>query len=108
MDYVVAAEARGINKITVWFSYILKNAITPVISYMGPLCAGMLTGSFVVETIFNIPGLGRYFINSINNRDYPVVMGLTLFYALILISTNFIANVFISINDYKGKRTENQ
>lgn len=108
MDYVIAAEARGINKMTIWISYILKNAITPVISYMGPLCAGMLTGSFVVETIFNVPGLGKYFINSINNRDYPVVMGLTLFYAFILISTNFMANVFISINDYKGKRTENQ
>jgi ABC-type dipeptide/oligopeptide/nickel transport system permease component len=108
MDYVIAAEARGINKITIWIFYILKNAITPVISYMGPLCAGMLTGSFVVETIFNVPGLGKYFINSINNRDYPVVMGLTLFYAFILISTNFVANVFVSINDYKGKRTENQ
>jgi len=108
MDYVIAARARGINTITIWLSYILKNAVTPVISYIGPLFASMLTGSFVVETIFNIPGLGRYFINSINNRDYPVVMGLTLFYAIILISTNFIANVLISINDYKGKITENR
>ncbi|MCK9329817.1 MAG: ABC transporter permease [Candidatus Cloacimonetes bacterium] len=107
-DYVFAAKARGLNEIRIWFSYILKNAITPVISYMGPLTASLLTGSFIVETIFNIPGLGRYFIYSINNRDYPVVMGLTLFYAVILISTNFIANVFVSVNNYKGKRIENR
>lgn len=107
-DYVLAAKARNINEFTVSTRYIIKNAITPVLSYVGPLFANLLSGSFVVETIFNIPGLGRHFISSVTNRDYPTIMGLTIFYAILLIMSNFIVNMIIAANDYKGKRIENE
>lgn len=101
-DYVIAAKVRGINKNTIAFEYILKNAITPVLSYIAPITANLIVGSFVIESIFNIPGLGRYFITSVTNRDYPVVMGLTIFFSIILIAITSIMNVIITIIDYKG------
>jgi len=106
LDYTNAARARGINSFTILVKFVIKNSLTPVLSYLGPLCTSLLVGSFIVETIFNIPGLARYFITSVTNRDYPAVIGLTVFYALILISVNFLSNSITVLNDYKGKRVE--
>ncbi len=110
-NYVIAAISRGISNRKIMFIYILKNSLTPILSYIAPLIANFVVGSFVVESIFNIPGLGRYFISSIINRDYPVVMGLTVFFSSILIITTTLFNILISIIDYKGnvldKKNEN-
>jgi len=81
------------------FKHALKNSILPVVTYIGPLTAGIMTGSFVVEKIFTIPGLGRYFINSITNRDYSVIMGVTIFYgALLIIMTLVVDIVYVFID----------
>ena len=101
-DYVISAKARGMSKTTIMYYYILKNSISPVLSYLAPITANLIVGSFVIESIFNIPGLGRYFITSITNRDYPVVMGLTIFFSIILIGLTSIINIIVSIIDYKG------
>ena len=101
-DYVLSAKTRGIKKNVLVLKYILKNSISPILSYIAPITANLIVGSFVVESIFNIPGLGRYFITSITNRDYPVVMGLTIFFSILLISITSISNFIISIIDYKG------
>lgn len=101
-DYVVSAKSRGIKNSTLKYQYILKNSISPVLSYLAPIIADLIVGSFVIESIFNIPGLGRYFITSVTNRDYPVVMGLTTFYSILLIGCTSIINVLVAIIDYKG------
>ncbi len=77
----------------------LRNALLPVLSYLGPLLANILVGSFVIERIFSIPGLGQWFINSVAYRDYALIMGLTLFYSLILMSSVFIADLLYGILD---------
>lgn len=94
-DYVFTCKVRGIHKRKIQGSYILKNCMTSVVSYLGQILAGLITGSFVVETIFGISGLGWQFVNSINNRDYPLVMGLTVFYSAILMIANFAADLVI-------------
>ena len=81
-DYVRTARANGINEFSVIGRHAVKNALIPVITYIGPMIATVLTGSFVVEKIFAIPGIGRYFVESITNRDYTTIMGITVFYAV--------------------------
>lgn len=83
-DYIKTAKAKGLNTKTIIVRHALKNAFLPILSYLGQLIANILVGSFIIEKIFSIPGLGRWFVNSINNRDYPVIMGLTIFYSLFL------------------------
>lgn len=87
-EYIVAAKARGIPQNRIIFIHALKNAILPLFSYLGPFLANVLIGSFAIETIFSIPGLGRYYINSISNRDYTVIMGLTAFFSILLVCIN--------------------
>ena len=106
MDFVMAAKARGIDDKTILFKYVLKNAITPTLSYLGTIIANLLVGSFVVENIFNIPGLGKYFVTYVMNKDYPVVMGLTLFYSILLIVSTYAIDLIVFINDSKGKKDE--
>ena len=78
-DYITMAKAKGISKSTILFRHVLKNAMLPVITYIGPMVAFLLTGSVTIEKIFTIPGLGREFTNAIMNHDYTVVMGITIF-----------------------------
>lgn len=92
-EYVKLARAKGRTKWGVAFNHSLKNALLPVVTYLGPLTAGILTGSFVVENIFAIPGLGRHFVQSINNRDYTVIMGITVFFAIILLAAVLIVDI---------------
>jgi oligopeptide transport system permease protein len=92
-EYITAARARGLKEPSIVFKHALKNSLLTVIAYMGPLLAGILSGSFIVETVFNIPGLGRYFIDSITNRDYPMILGVTVFYSILLILSNLLVDV---------------
>lgn len=102
-DYIRTARAKGLSRIVVIYKHALKNSVMPVITYLGPLIAGILTGSFVIEKIFNIPGLGRNFINSISNRDYTLLMGVTIFYAVFLILMNFLVDVIYVFLDPRIK-----
>lgn len=89
LDYIKMARAKGISNSIILVRHALRNALLPVVSYFGPLIANVLTGSFVVEQIFGIPGLGQWFVTSITNRDYTVIMGTTVFYSIILLLAVF-------------------
>ncbi|WP_042455425.1 ABC transporter permease [Neobacillus dielmonensis] len=84
-DYIKTAKAKGLSPVKIVFKHALRNALLPVVTVLGSLAASILTGTFVIEKIFAIPGMGKYFVDSINNRDYPVIMGTTIFYSAILI-----------------------
>jgi oligopeptide transport system permease protein len=92
-DFIRTARAKGLSEQVVIFKHALKNSLIPVVTYLGPLIAAILTGSFVVERIFNIPGLGRYYVTSISNRDYTTMMGITIFYAAFVIIMNFLVDI---------------
>lgn len=92
-DYIRTAKAKGVSSFFVLFKHALRNALIPVITYIGPLTAGILTGSFVIEKIFTIPGLGREFITSITGRDYPVIMGVTIFFASLIVLLNLMVDL---------------
>ena len=98
-DYVKMARAKGIGKWTVVFRHTLRNALLPVVTYLGPLTAAVVTGSFIVEQIFAVPGLGKHFVQSITNRDYTVIMGTTVFYSIILLFAVFIVDILYSVID---------
>ena len=89
-DYITMAKAKGISKTTLLFRHILKNAMLPVITYMGPMVAFLLTGSVVIEQIYTIPGIGKEFVSAITNHDYTVVMGITIFIGAIIIVCNLL------------------
>lgn len=92
-DYIKTAYAKGLSQTQILFRHALKNAISPLVPYLAQLSANILLGSFVVEKIFGIPGLGQWFVNSISNRDYTLIMATTLFYSLILLIFVFIADL---------------
>ena len=92
-DYVRTAKAKGLPRRTVVFKHALKNALLPIVTYVGPLIAVMLTGSFVVEKIFAVPGIGREMVGAIANRDYIMILGLTTFFSIIMISTYIIVDI---------------
>jgi len=98
-DYVRTAESKGVPGGKVIFKHALRNAVLPVVTYIGPMMAFMMTGNFVVEQIFVIPGLGKEFISSIINRDYTMIMGTTIFLAVILIAINVIVDIAYKIID---------
>lgn len=98
-DYIKAAIAKGVKPFRLIIKHALRNAIFPVIAYIGPLCAHVIMGSFVIEKIFGIPGLGGWLIMSILNRDYPLIMGLSIFFTVLLITITFIIDVVYCIVD---------
>ena len=102
-DYIRIARAKGLSDGAVLYKHALKNSVMPVVTYLGPLIAGVFTGSFVIESVLNIPGLGRYFVASIGNRDYTVIMGLTVFYSLFLIGMNLIVDLIYVVIDPRIK-----
>ena len=102
-DYIKTARAKGLHEGVVIFKHALKNAILPVITYLGPLLAAVLTGSFIIEHIFTIPGLGAYFVTSIGNRDYAVILGTSIFFAAFLIAMNFFVDVMYMFIDPRIK-----
>lgn len=95
-DFIRTARAKGFGEGTILLKHALKNSITPVISFLGPLTATLVTGSFVVEFIFSIPGMGRYFITAVTNRDYPLIMGVTLVYAVLIVGANIVVDLVYS------------
>ena len=103
-DYVLFARAKGLGRRQVIFTHALKNAYLPVINYIGPASASLLTGSFVVESIFTIPGLGREFVGSITNRDYTLILGLTVFMGAVVIFVNLITDLLCAWLDPKTRR----
>jgi len=98
-DYITTARAKGVPKLKVIFVHALRNALIPVITYVGPEFAYIITGSMVIESIFTIPGLGTMFVQSINNRDYPYIMAVTIFLALLMIIANLITDILYKIID---------
>ena len=92
-DYIRTARAKGLTEGTILIKHVLINSIYPVVSVMGPLTAGLITGSFVIEFIFSIPGMGRFFITAVTNRDYPLIMGVTLVYAVLIVIANLLVDM---------------
>ena len=92
-DFIRTARAKGFGERQVLLKHALKNSITPVVSFLGPLTATLVTGSFVVEFIFSVPGMGRYFITAVTNRDYPLIMGVTLIYAVLIVVANIVVDL---------------
>jgi oligopeptide transport system permease protein len=96
-DYIRTARAKGLSGKAVILRHALKNALLPVVSFLGPATAGIITGSFVVETIFNIPGMGRMFVLGAFNRDYTLIMGLVVFLALLVVIFNALADILLGL-----------
>lgn len=105
-DYIRTARAKGLKTRAVLFKHALRNSLIPVITYLGPLTASIITGSLVVEQIFNIPGLGRYFTSSILNRDYPIIMGTTIVLAALIVVMNLIVDIAYKIVDPRINLTQ--
>jgi dipeptide transport system permease protein len=102
-DYIRTARAKGLSPWKIVFKHALRNALMPVVTILGTLAAGILTGTFVIEQIFAIPGMGKYFVESINQRDYPVIMGTTVFYSAFLIVMLFLVDVAYGLLDPRIK-----
>jgi oligopeptide transport system permease protein len=98
-DYIRTARAKGVKTKKILFKHALRNSLIPVITYLGPLTAGIITGSLVVEQIFNIPGIGNYFVSSIINRDYPIIMGTTVLLAALIVIMNLVVDIAYKIVD---------
>ena len=98
-EYIKTARAKGLKNFKIIFKHALRNALIPVITYLGPQVAFTLCGGFVVESVFSIPGLGRYFVQSIQNRDYPVIMGTTIFLATFIILMNMVVDLLYKVAD---------
>jgi ABC-type dipeptide/oligopeptide/nickel transport system permease component len=98
-DYIRTARAKGLTERTVIVGHALKNSLIPVVTIMGPIFAAVLTGTFVVEQIFAIPGMGKHFVQSVNNRDYPVVMATTLVYAVAIAAANLLVDMTYAFLD---------
>lgn len=102
-DYIRTARANGLSEFKVVAKHAVKNALIPVVTYIGPMIAAILTGSFVIEKIFAVPGMGRYFIESIGNRDYTTIMGMTVFYAIFYIIMILLVDFAYSLIDPRIK-----
>ena len=98
-DYIRTARAKGVSTFKIVFKHSLRNAFIPVLTYLGPLTAGILTGGFVVETVFSIPGLGRYLVQSVLNKDYPIIMATTIFLAALVILMNLVVDILYKVVD---------
>ena len=98
-DYLRTERAKGMSEFVVVFIHALKNSLIPVITYLGPLTASILTGGFVAESVFSVPGLGQYFVSSISSRDYTMIMGVTIFYSALIVFMNLICDILYKIVD---------
>ena len=102
-DYLRTERAKGMGEFVVIFVHALKNSLIPIITYLGPLTASILTGGFVAESVFNVPGLGRYFVSAISSRDYTLIMGTPIFYAALVIFMNLVCDILYQIVDPRIK-----
>lgn len=102
-DYIRTAKAKGLSSFMILFKHALRNAVLPVVAYVGPMLASLMTGSFVVEKIFTVPGLGREFVSSITNRDYTMIMGTTIILAALVIAANVVVDILYKVIDPRIK-----
>ena len=98
-DYMVLARSKGTGQLMVIIRHALKNALIPVVTYAGPLLATLLTGSFVIETLFSVPGIGAEFVMSVSNRDYTMIMALTIYYGTFIILSNIVTDMITAVLD---------
>lgn len=98
-DFVRTARSKGLSETSVLYQHVLRNSLVPVLTYAGPLVAGILSGSFIVEIIFAIPGIAKYFVQSVFNRDYPLIMALTLLFSVMLIFANLVVDLLYKVVD---------
>ena len=108
MDYIRTARAKGVPESRVVLVHALRGGVIPVVAFLGPAIAGILAGSFVVETVFSIPGVGRYYVQAAFNRDYTLVMGMTLFLATLIILFNLLSDVLAAWLDPRSMENERQ
>ncbi|MBE6011312.1 ABC transporter permease [Anaeropeptidivorans aminofermentans] len=105
-DYILTAQAKGVSSFRIVTDHIIKNAILPCVTMLGPRIAGIFTGSFVVEKIFAIPGLGFYYVNSINDRDYSMILGITVFYAALFVIVQLLVDILYVFIDPRIRITD--
>jgi len=103
-DYIRTARAQGLSTGTILLRHALKPALVPVVSYLGPATAGLITGSVVIEQIFGLPGLGRYFVQGALNRDYTLVLGIVVFYGALIIFFNFLVDLVYGWLDPRSRQ----
>jgi oligopeptide transport system permease protein len=104
-DFVRTARAKGLSAQVVLYKHVLKNSLIPVLTISGPLVAGVLSGSFVVEIVFGIPGMGKHLVQSVTNRDYPLILALTLVFSAMLVLANLIVDLLYTVVDPRIKLT---
>lgn len=102
-DYIRTGRAKGLSETTLLFKHVLRNSLIPVLTFSGPLIAGIITGSFVVEQIFAIPGIGKHMVLSVSNRDYPLILGTTLVFSVILVVCNLVVDLLYAYVDPRIK-----
>lgn len=102
-DYIRTERAKGVPEFAVIGKYAMKNSLLPIVTYVGPMVAALLTGTFIIEKMFSVPGLGRYFVSAISDRDYSVTLGLTLFVGGLIIIVNIIVDIMYAIIDPRVK-----
>jgi len=107
-DYIKTAKSKGLSERVVTYKHALRNAMLPIVSYMGPLVVSVLTGSFVIEKIFGIPGLGNEFVVSVTNRDYTVIMGTTVFFSVLLLVSILVVDLIYGLVDPRIKVTSQE
>jgi ABC-type dipeptide/oligopeptide/nickel transport system permease component len=106
MEHVTTARAKGLPARVVMARHIVRNGMIPVITIIGPALAGLITGTIIIESVFAVPGMGRLFIDAINSRDYPVIMGTTLFYALLITLGNLLVDIMYGFADPRIRETQ--
>ena len=99
MDYIRTARAKGLSEPMIILRHGLRAGLLPVVSFIGPAAAGLLSGSFIVETIYQIPGLGRFYIQAAFNRDYTMILGTTILFAILIVVTNLLSDIFSAMLD---------
>ncbi len=104
-DYIRTARSKGLSEFMILYKHVLKNSLIPVLTYSGPLLAGILSGSFVIEVLFAVPGIGKHLVQSVTNRDYPLILGLTLLYSVLLVLSNLIVDLLYSFFDPRIRLT---
>lgn len=102
-DYIVMAKSKGLSSLTIILRHAMKNVLIPIVTYLGPLIAGLMTGSFVIENLFAIPGIGRELVSAIQGRDYPVILGLSIFIGAFIIVMNLLADLALGLVDPRIK-----
>ena len=98
-EYIKTARAKGLNKFTIIIRYQIRNAVIPIVTILGPTLASVMTGSFIIESIFAIPGIGKYYVSGVQTMDYTLILGLSLFYGIFLVACNFLVDILYGIID---------